>query len=89
MRKIIIQPVSPEDDIANKGASRVVVYLLFLFGIIEPISQERATQNNTTQLLLKEGYEGRHLVVVGDGLSQIRVITIAQLINETCFSLEK
>ena len=63
--------------------------LLVLFGILEPISQEGATQNNITQIRLKEGYKGRHLVVVGDRLSQIRVMTFTQLINETCFSLGK
>ena len=87
--KIIIPPVSPEDETTNKGAAKVVLSLLVFFGILEPISQEGATQNNITQLRLKEGYKGRNLVVVDDGLSQIRVRTFAQLINETYFSLGK
>ena len=87
--KIIIPPVSPEDETTNKGAAKVVLSLLVFFGILEPISQEGATQNNITQLRLKEGYEERHLVVVGDGLSQIRVRTFSQLTNENCFPLGK
>ena len=86
---LIIPPVSPEDKTTNKGAANVVLSLLVLFGILEHISQEGATQNNIAQIRLKEGYEGWQLVVVGDGLSQIRVRTFAQLINETCFSLGK
>ena len=62
---------------------------LVLFGILEPISQEGATQNNITQIRLKEGYKGRHLVVVGDWLSHIRVRTFSQLINEIFFLLGK
>ena len=86
---LIIPPVSPEDETTNTGAAKVVLSFLVLFGILEPISQEGATQNNITQIRLKEGYKGRHLVVVGDGLSQIRVRKFSQLINETCFSLGK
>ena len=54
--KLIIPPVSPEDKKVNKGASKVVLYLLVLFGILEPISQEGAKKNNITHLQLKEGY---------------------------------
>ena len=61
----------------NKGSAKVVLSLLVLFGIIEPISQEGATQNNIIQIQLKEGYKGRNLVVVVDGLFRIRVRTFA------------
>ena len=87
--KLILPTVSPEDETTNKVAAKFVLSLLVLFGILEPISQEGATQNKITELRLKEGYKGRHLVVVGDRLSHIRVRTFAQLINETCCSLEK
>ena len=36
--KLIIPPVSPDDETINKGASKVVLSFLVLFGILEPIS---------------------------------------------------
>ena len=80
--KLIIPPVNTEDKTKNKGASKVELSSLVLFGILEPISLEGATQNKITQLQLKEGYKGKNFFVVGDGLSQIRVRKFAQLINE-------
>ena len=37
-QKLIIPTVSPEDETTNKGAAKVMLSLLILFGIIEPIS---------------------------------------------------
>ena len=34
---LIIPPVSPEDETMNKGAAKVILALLVLFGILEPI----------------------------------------------------
>ena len=48
--KLIIPPVSPEDETMNKGVSKFVLSFMFFFGILEPISQEGATQNNITQI---------------------------------------
>ena len=53
--KLIIPPVNTEDKTKNKGASKVVLSLMVLFGVLEPISQKGETQNNITQLQLKEG----------------------------------
>ena len=51
--KLIITPFIPEDETINKGAAKVVLYFLVLFGILENILQEGATQNNINQLQFK------------------------------------
>jgi hypothetical protein len=78
---LIIPPISPEDETTNKGAGKVILSLLALYGILEATETE-GTSGNVKSLKLAEGYESRYLMVVGDGLSQIRARTFTELIQE-------
>ena len=71
---LLIPPISKEDETMNKGAAKVILSLLALFGIMEGQSYE-GEHGNVRELELAVNYKKRYLVIVGDGLSQMRVRT--------------
>ena len=78
---MIIPPISPEDETTNKGAGKVILSLLALYGILEKTTQT-SEEGNPKGLQLAEGYDKRYLVIVGDGLSQVRARTFSNLMQE-------
>lgn len=85
---LLIPPVSPEDETTNIGPAKVVLSLLTLFGILEVTQQDGSMEGNLNSLKLTENYKERYLMVVGDGLSQLRIRTFTQLIDDTCFRFD-
>ena len=83
---LLMPPVSPEDETTNLGAAKVVLSLLVLFGILELQSNEGA-EGNVRGIRLADGYDKRYLMLVGDGLSQIRVRTFVEMIGDQCYDL--
>jgi hypothetical protein len=78
---LLIPPVSPEDETTNIGAAKVVLSLLVLCGILQVI-----IEGDKKRFKLHTNYKERRLMIVGDGLSQIRVRTFADLMAETSYS---
>jgi hypothetical protein len=78
---LLIPPVSPEDETTNAGAAKVVLSLLVLYGIIE-IKKTRGKE----QFVLADNYKERKLMLIGDGLSQIRVKTFCTLMANKSYS---
>ena len=78
--ELLIPPFSPEDETTNKGAAKVILSLLLFFGILEPTeaSDEEGLQQNVQKMRLASDAKDRHLVFVGDGLSQIRAQTFLE-----------
>ena len=69
---LLLPPVSHEDETTNLGAAKVVLSLLVMYGIFD-IDSNEGSNGEVKGLRLADGYEDRYLMLVGDGLSQIRV----------------
>ena len=69
-RSLLVPPISKEDETMNKGAAKVILLLLALFGIMEGQSYE-GEHGSVRELELAVNYKKRYLVIVGDGLSQM------------------
>ena len=82
----MIPSVGVEDDTKNKGAEKLILFLLAMFGTLEVTSQE-GTNGDVEVLKLADGYKERHLIIVGYGLSQICAIIFNELVEETLYSL--
>ena len=83
--EILLPPVSPEDETTNIGAAKVVLSLLVLYGILQYTGSD-GVEGNLKSIGLADGYEDRYLMLVGDGLSQIRVRTFTNLIDTHSYS---
>ena len=89
-------PVSPHDETSNKGAANVLISMLLAYGILE-IKSDNDNNNNSEEeatdivhkLQLCDGYEKRYLLIVGDGLTQIRIDTFRELIEESSYRFGK
>jgi hypothetical protein len=62
--------------------------VLALFGILEA-TEHAGTSGNVKGLKLAENYESRFLMVVGDGLSQVRARTFQELVQDVSNSFGK
>ena len=82
----MIPPASVEDDTTNKGAVKVILLFLAMFGILEAMSQE-GTNGDVKGLKLADDYKDQHLMIIGDGLSQNFARTFNELIEDTSYSL--
>ena len=82
---LLLPPISQEDETTNKGAAKVILSLLALFGIMEGQTYE-GEHGCVKELELAENYQKRYLVVVGDGLSQMRARTFNELIEDSSYS---
>ena len=81
----IIPPVSPEDETTNVGAGQNVVSLLLMRGILEP-SKRGGEDGDVSKVRLADDYKSKWLMLVGDGLTQIRVKTFIELIQQSSFN---
>ena len=64
----------------------MILSLLAMFGILEVTSQE-GINGDVKGLKLLDDYKERNLMIVSDGLSQIRTITFNELIDQTSYIL--
>ena len=70
--KMLIPPVSPENETTNRGAANIVMSLLLYHGIVEPVNYDGAN-GDVKGMELADDYKERYVMLVGDGLSQICV----------------
>ena len=82
---LLVPPISQEDETANKGAAKVILSLLVLVGIMEGQTYE-GEHGSVKELKLAENVRKRYLVIVGDGLSQLRARTFNELIEDSSYS---
>ena len=86
----LIPPVNPDDETTNIGAAQNVVSLLLLRGILECTENDAvddaAINVDVTKVKLAEGYERKWLMLVGDGLTQMRVKTFSDLVQQSSYS---
>ena len=71
---MIVPPISNEDETTKKGAAKVILSIIALFGIMKGQDHE-GVHGNVRSMELSENYKTRYLVIVGDGLSQMRART--------------
>ena len=81
----LVPPISKEDETTNRGATKVILSLLALFGIMEGQTYE-GEHGSVRELELAKHFEKRYLVIVGDGLSQMRARTSNDLIEDSAYS---
>ena len=86
--KLLIPPVSPENETTNRGAANVVMSLLLYHGIVVPVSNQGAN-GDVKEMRLAEDYGERYVMLVGDGLSQVRVQTFENMIQESSFCFKE
>ena len=84
----LVPPVSPDDETTNIGAGQNVVSLLLMRGILEGVDS-RGVDGDVTKVKLADDYKNKWLMLVGDGLTQIRVKTFVDLIQRTSFDFGK
>ena len=82
---LLIPPISKEDETMNKGAAKVILSLLALFGIMEGQSYE-GEHGSVRELELAKNFKKIYLIIVGDGLSQMRARTFNELIEDSANS---
>ena len=77
----LVPPTRQEDETTNKGAAKVILSLLALFGILEGQTFE-GEHGSVRELELAENFWKRYLVIVGDGLSQMPALIFNKLIKD-------
>ena len=82
---LLVPPISQEDEKTNKGAAKVILSLMALFGIMEGQTYE-GEHGSVRELELAEKFQKSYLIIVGDGLSQMRARTFNELIKDSAFS---
>ena len=58
---LIVLPISREDETTNKGAAKVILSLIALFGIMEGVDHE-GVNGNVQKMELSDEYENRYLI---------------------------
>ena len=81
---LLIQPLSTMDETTNKGAAIVCISQFIVFGILKPLG-DKGVQGDLRELELSQNYYERSMVLIGDGLTMVRVRTFQDLINQCCF----
>ena len=76
-----ILPVSIEDELTQKGASKVVLGLLTIFGLLQI--------KNYRTISLPDNYENKVLLLVGDGLSQSRLMGLKCAVEEGSYNINQ
>ena len=92
MAKVIIPLVSPHDETTNTGAAKVILLLLLLllllYGILKTNQDQPTSTDNANLLQLittksaTDNYKECYLLMVGDGLTQMRAKQFFDLIDE-------
>ena len=86
---VIVPPISQHDETTNTGAAKIILLLLVMLCILESTNDcEHAMDNmlKVTDLRLAHNAKKRFLIMVGDGLTQIRVKQFADIIEESSSS---
>ena len=81
----IIPPVSPDDETTNIGAAKNILSLLLFHKILIPTDSE-GVEGNIRKLELAPGYNKRWMMLVGDGLTQVRIRTFIDMIETSCYN---
>ena len=85
---LLIPAVSPENETTNKGAANVILLLLLYHGVIEQTNSDGAN-GDVKGMHLADDHEERHVMLVGDDLSQIRVKTFENMIQESSYRFKE
>ena len=86
---VIIPPVSPHDETTNTGAAKIILSLFTIFGNLESTSTTNETAGDIPDVInlrLANDLKDRYLIMVGDGLTQIRARQFSDLIEESSAS---
>ena len=86
--QMLIPPVSPENETTNIGAANVIMSLLLLHGVIVASTRD-GTDGDVKCLNLARDYQKRFIMVVGGGLSQLRVKTFENIIEQSSYKCNK
>jgi hypothetical protein len=85
---VLAPPVSPDDKTTTRGAGKVILRILLLFGLLVP-TVSTAIQGKVQAVQLPADYQKRWLVLVGDGLSQMRLQAFKDMLHTSSYSFEK
>jgi hypothetical protein len=85
---VLAPPVSPDDETTTRGAGKVILSILLLFGLLEA-TDSTAIEGNVLAVKLPLDYKKRWLVLVGDGLSQMRLQAFKDMLDSSSYSFEK
>jgi hypothetical protein len=85
---VLAPPVSPDDETTTRGAGKVILSILLLFGLLVP-TDSTAILGNVQAVKLPDDYKKRWLVLVGDRLSQMRLQAFKDMLNTYLYSFEK
>ena len=83
--KLLIPPVSPDNETTNNGAAIWIMSLLLMHGVIKAMSHD-GTNIKVKGLTLAPDYKDWYVMLVGDGLlHQVRAKTFKTIIEESCY----
>jgi hypothetical protein len=85
---VLAPPVSPDDETTTRGAGKVILSILLLFGLLVP-TDSTALQGNVSAVQLLADYKKGWLVLVDDGLSQMRIQAFKDMLDTSSYSFEK
>jgi hypothetical protein len=85
---VLAPPVSPDNETTTRGAGKVILSILLLFGLLVP-TDSTTIQGNVSAAKLPADYHKRWLVLVGDGLSQMRLQAFKDMLDTSSYSFEK
>ena len=80
----LLPPVRQYEEITKRGAGQNITSILLLRSILVPESQE-GLAGNPHQIKLYEDYKSKWLMLVGDGLTKIRIKSFVEEINRSCY----
>ena len=86
--KLLIPPASPDNETTNKGATNVTMSLLLMHRVVQATSNE-GVNGNLKGICLTNDYKDRYVMLVGDGLSQIRAKTFEKMIEDSSYWLKE
>ena len=82
--RALLPPVSLHKEISKRGAVKNIKVMILLQGIIVPQSSEGAA-GNLCEFKLADDYKSKWLVLVRDGLTQIRIKSFIDEIKKSCY----
>ena len=72
--KLLIPPVSLDNETTNKGAANVIISLLLMHGVLEATSNQ-GVNGDLKGIKLADDFQNQYVMLVGDRLLQIRAKT--------------
>ena len=86
--KLLIPPVSPDNETTNKCAAKFIMLLLLMHGVVEATSND-GVNGNLKSICLARDYKDRYVMLVGDGLSQIRAKMFEKMIEDSSYCFKE